>query len=489
MFNQFQWTHRNLLLIGLTVYGIAAWFSEGYYHPDEHFQILEFADYKLGITPAADLPWEFAKQIRPGLQPMLAYGMLRLYHWLGMKDPFIGVFFMRLIMAALSVLLFSRLSRLLKDDFIRPASALILSGLTVFLWFMPYLSVRFSSENTGSLAFLAGLGLLLEMDHNPAKMLRWRWLAMGLCFGLSFYFRFQMAFAVAGVLAWLVLQRRVGLHQITLLALGGLAGAIIGMGADYWLYQAWVWTPWNYFHANIVEDISSHFGVSPWWGYFPEFISRALPPISLVLLGLMGLGIYKQPRHLLTWVFVSFVLAHFLVKHKEMRFLFPMAFPMLFLVTTGWEAFYAQVRASRPWRVFLRLTLGINAVFLMLGCTQPVQECIPFFRYFYHATEQHPVTLYVEKESPYYLVMLNVHYYEAPNLEINVVQHLSDLGDTTRYHVQPGDLLLNKRLGLDSMGGGLKTRRVFTYIPDWILKYNVNHWQERSRIWSIWKVE
>ena len=44
-----------LILAAVTV--ITAWFSETFYFPDEHYQILEFMALKLGITPAAELPW------------------------------------------------------------------------------------------------------------------------------------------------------------------------------------------------------------------------------------------------------------------------------------------------------------------------------------------------------------------------------------------------------------------------------------------------
>ena len=47
-------------------------FSVGFYHPDEHYQILEFANYKLGNINSSQLPWEFHEKIRPTLQPLLA---------------------------------------------------------------------------------------------------------------------------------------------------------------------------------------------------------------------------------------------------------------------------------------------------------------------------------------------------------------------------------------------------------------------------------
>jgi len=77
LLNPANWSYRTLLLAGLGVYILTAFASQGYLQSDEHFQVLEFADYKLGVTPAADLPWEFQQQIRPALQPALAVGVIR----------------------------------------------------------------------------------------------------------------------------------------------------------------------------------------------------------------------------------------------------------------------------------------------------------------------------------------------------------------------------------------------------------------------------
>ena len=55
---------RSLVLLGAVTL-VTAWFSELYYHPDEHFQILELMSWKLGITPVSELMWEFPARIRP----------------------------------------------------------------------------------------------------------------------------------------------------------------------------------------------------------------------------------------------------------------------------------------------------------------------------------------------------------------------------------------------------------------------------------------
>ena len=62
-------TPPRLIWAGCLVTLLYAAFSLGTYHPDEHFQILEYAHMKLFGTPTPDhLPWEYLLQMRPGIQ-------------------------------------------------------------------------------------------------------------------------------------------------------------------------------------------------------------------------------------------------------------------------------------------------------------------------------------------------------------------------------------------------------------------------------------
>jgi hypothetical protein len=36
---------------------------------------------------------------------------------------------------------------------------------------------------------------------------------------------------------------------------------------------------------------------------------------------------------------------------------------------------------------------------------------------------------------------------------------------------------------------GFQLKRVYCYYPEWLLSNNTNHWQERSRIWTIYQME
>jgi hypothetical protein len=50
---------RTVFLSAMLIYAISAWFSTGFYHGDEHFQIIEFACHKMGSVSQDQLAWEF----------------------------------------------------------------------------------------------------------------------------------------------------------------------------------------------------------------------------------------------------------------------------------------------------------------------------------------------------------------------------------------------------------------------------------------------
>ena len=85
------------------VHLLAAWNNGGYLNPDEHFQILEFAQFKLGRQSVEALAWEFAAQMRPALQPWVADGAIRLANAVGVASPFLIAFGLRVLSTVLAM--------------------------------------------------------------------------------------------------------------------------------------------------------------------------------------------------------------------------------------------------------------------------------------------------------------------------------------------------------------------------------------------------
>ena len=51
-----------------------------------------------------------------------------------------------------------------------------------------------------------------------------------------------------------------------------------------------------------------------------------------------------------------------------------------------------------------------------------------------------------------------------------------------------GALLLSQDLQLKNPPKDAATERIYAYFPDWILNVNLNDWQSRTRMWSLYKV-
>lgn len=75
MLKYFTLQEKNIYFWSAVVLFITALFSVGAYHADEHYQILEFAGLKLGLTSAENLPWEFHYQMRQTLQPFMVIAL------------------------------------------------------------------------------------------------------------------------------------------------------------------------------------------------------------------------------------------------------------------------------------------------------------------------------------------------------------------------------------------------------------------------------
>jgi phosphatidylinositol glycan class B len=151
---------RSLVLLGVVTL-VTAWFSELHYHPDEHYQTLEFMSWKLGITPVSELPWEFSSRIRPWLHPLLYFLIAKPLILLGVKDMFTIVFLLRLVTGLLSLVALAVFVRALLPTMEDEAEKRALVRYLPLFGFLPYLFVRTSSEAVSGAFFAIGLALTI----------------------------------------------------------------------------------------------------------------------------------------------------------------------------------------------------------------------------------------------------------------------------------------------------------------------------------------
>ncbi len=354
-----------LALAGLVLLLLQAWRSDGYYHPDEYFQTVELASFKLGLTPAHDLPWEFGERLRPFLQPAAYYGVARALKGLGAFEPGAALLAFRLLGALLGwaavLLLWRALAPRLPDE----RSRGFLLAASLFAWYLPFVLVRTSGESISGSLLAIGLAAWLLLERRPHLAA----LAAGLAMGLSFDARYQVALSVVGFAAWLAFVRRAGAGPIAALAGGFLAMAALGLLLDRWGYGAWTPTPWNYLRVNLIEGrAAAQFGRdSPL--YYLTSLALVHAPLSALLLVAVGAFWIRAPRDAITWLTLPFFVAHEILARKSVRFMLPLGVlaasmgPLLLLdprIPLG------RVRAAlaRPWgRRLLAAVVALDLAF------------------------------------------------------------------------------------------------------------------------------
>jgi phosphatidylinositol glycan class B len=327
------------LLAAVTV--ITACFSDLYYFPDEHYQILEFMSLKLGITAPGDLPWEYAAHIRPWMQPFLYFLIAKPLLLAGVRDMFFVTFVLRLATGLFSLAALALFAKAVLPTIAGDTEKRAFVNYLPFFGFLPYLFVRTSSE-TISAAFFT-IGLALVMQSRSASRLVWA----GLCCGMAFECRYQSALLIVGLFAWAVFVARTRITLLALFSGAMLVPVLAGVLVDYWGYGIWQFTPWLYFKVNILDGVAGGtYGTQPLLAYFWLLPAQFFALITLVLMAAMIVMWVRNPRHALSWVTLPFFVLNMVVGHKEARFLFPLA-----LVSTAFPVLAFAPRLAR-WKPF-----------------------------------------------------------------------------------------------------------------------------------------
>lgn len=391
-----QAPEKKLWIGAIILTSLVAFFSEGFHHFDEHFQIIEFMNFKLGNVVAKDLPWEYHKQLRPWFQPYLYLILDTPFRALGVS-PFFRAFILRILsgMFALYSCHFFY-EKVLKPTFKETAKNALI--LILFLWFLPYINIRASSEGLSLSFFFLGLSLVLFENKLSTVFLG------AFLLGLSYLTRFQMGLPIAVLWFWGIYQKWAW-QKLLIFAAAIILIFGIGFGIDSYGYGKTTFPLWNYFKYNFLEGVLDQMGRSPWYKYIEWAIVKPIPPLSLILV--IGTILFWKKNYLgeyswLTWITVTFFLFHTMIGHKELRFIFLVGYlsPLM--------TYMAFKRMPPNWLWVL------NGV-LLLATMKPANRMIPLYKFLYRSDLE---TLHYIEEDPTKLVGLRLNFYIKKNLKV-----------------------------------------------------------------------
>ena len=485
-----------ILIVALLVHIFAAVNSVGFHHLDEHYQILEFAGLKTGLNQPSDLPWEFGARVRPTVQPAIAYVLIEASDFAGITDPFDQAMVTRFLSAILSLFCMYLLLTAFIDEIKTEKLKRWFIFLSFFLWFLTYMQIRFSSEGwSGSFFFIAFALLFLKekVRHNFTNTF-----LIGLLFGFAFLFRYQVGIIIFFLLLWLLIIKKEKVLTVTGLASGIVAAVLIGILIDKWFYGEWVLTAWNYLDFNIIKGRASQFGVHPWFFYLKEAFRKGIPPFSLIMIGSFLFFFVYKPKSVFTWMLLPFLLVHFLIGHKELRFLFPIAniIPLIFVLAVQdlekdkFKSIGTKFQ-GKYWKWFVNLFVIINTIYLINVCFRPADYFVPMYKYIFENYKNQQAVLMYEGKDPYARGPEIANFYKSKTLTTVKISDTSDIENTLQYFSNEKVLYLSDRFLLNDKlkKDDLKYKKVYQNLPKWIESFNYNHWLERTTIFTIYEVK
>jgi len=487
----FKW----LILISFLFHLITSIYSVGFHHLDEHYQILEFANYKSGNNLPSDLPWEFEAKLRPAIQPAIAFLIIKSSQTIGITDPFTQAMIMRILSSLISMLCVILLIYVFKDEIKSEQYLKWFLFLSFFLWFSVYAQVRFSSEGWSGSIFFIGFALLYYFKTKE-KIIFIPFL-IGLIFGFAFIFRYQVGFLILGLLLWLLIIDKYNFKKIFLIVFGIIAAILIGVLIDKWFYGEWTFSAWNYFQFNIVKGKVSNFGVHPWHFYLTEIFWKAVPPYSLFLIFMPIFWFIFKPKNIFTWMFIPFLLVHFLIGHKEFRFLFPLINIIPLLVVLGFHELgkdkfknFGLFFQRKIFRWFIYLFVVVNTIYLINICFRPADYYVSLYKFIYKDYKDIKTELIFFNEDPYLRAPEPANFYKSKNLTTKSVldpDSLQFVVNENKYDkilFMTDTFLLNEKYRSQNV----EFKKIYSNLPKWVENLNYNNWLERTRIFTLYEI-
>jgi phosphatidylinositol glycan class B len=423
---------------------------------------------------------------RPAFQPFIVYVIAKPLMAAGLYNPFAVAFLVRFLISLFSLWAIIRLVRTLLPSLETSNGQRFFLFTAFFLWYIPFISVRFTSENVSASLFLMAASILLKEPKGKNLL---RYLLAGLLFGIAVFVRVQVAFAMVGVAIWVLFVKKMPVKDWAMLVIGGLAGVGLNIVIDKWFYGAWVLTPYRYFDKNLLQGVAANFGKMPWWFYIPEFIKKCVPPISILMFILFIDGARRKPMHFFVLAAIPFLIGHFFIEHKEIRFYFPMAFALSYIASISFDKFVVKYGLKPLSLGVLYCLAAFNVALLAYKTFTPANEAIKYYQFVSEYAKKQPVTIVSLGKSPYYFFSNEANFYKTKNIETKVVNSTEELQALVATNKDRAILFLNTTDAVSAKLEAVKKQKIFSYSIKSSLHFNFMNFLPKPVIWTIFKIE
>ncbi|MBN1945711.1 MAG: hypothetical protein JW797_08535 [Bradymonadales bacterium] len=332
------------LLLGLAIRLVFFAIQRGMHHPDEVFQYLEPATWR--IHGYGWLSWEFVEGARNWILPGFYGALMEVGSWAGLKGYSLYRF-LQLHNVLVSLVLIPAAFRIGRAVGGKDGLGGLFAAFAVALCpYLAFFAPHTLSESAGLILTTWAYALWLEEVARPrgtgGSLAA---LPVGLLLGAAVVVRYSLVVFVPLVLIDYLLRRRFRLLGWSVLGMA-CAAAVVGL-VDWLTWGEPFHSAMEYYRFNVVERGAEIYGVLP-RGYYLNDVLIGRLGVGAVLLGLgMALFFWRHWRLIAAWVLPLIALS--LMKHKEERFLLSI-WP--FLLISGVNGYLAFIRwlAERPWK-------------------------------------------------------------------------------------------------------------------------------------------
>ncbi|MBN2172872.1 MAG: glycosyltransferase family 39 protein [Bacteroidales bacterium] len=312
---------------------VAAIFSKGFGMHDDHFLVIEPAQSWVdGYDHDNWLPWNQPEDMNRAVNFFyvgIVYFILAFFKTIGITNPQLVMFFMRLIHGTWSLVTVYygyKITEKLSDK----KSAGTVGLLLAVLWFYPFVSVRNLVEIVCIPFLMYGLWLLVKFrdEKIPLKYL----ILSGFIMGVGFSVRYQTILFSFGVGLTLLIYRQwkdaivFGISYLMAIAVfqGGID--LVMWGRPFQAIQSYI----NYNTEHALE-----YPVAPWYNYLLLIFGILIPPVSFfIFFGFLTTWKKHVLIFLPTLIFFAF---HSYFPNKQERFILPVVPFIIMLGIIGWN--------------------------------------------------------------------------------------------------------------------------------------------------------
>ncbi|CAH2088274.1 unnamed protein product [Euphydryas editha] len=324
----------------LSVFLVQTW-----YVPDEYWQTLEVA-HKHSFGYGA-LTWEWQKGLRSYLYPSIVTVLYTILKFIRLDYPDAVVFLPRILQALISSAAdYSFYKWTGKRKW---ALFLILSS-----WFWFYTCSRTLLQTLETVLISIALSIFPfkagKLGYYEKESNNWVWLA-----SLSVFVRPTSAPIWVVLGAYNIMTTNQGRLKLILKSYLPIvltsSGALVAL--DSYIYGRLVVTPWEFFKFNVLQNISSFYGVHPWHWYITQGLPAVLG-INIVPILWAVVNVIRRPKEnkiglVLLLAAALHVTVHSFISHKEFRFVLPLLPILLYLaqdVIVPWS------RKAKKWQLY-----------------------------------------------------------------------------------------------------------------------------------------